>query len=282
MPNAPEARYDCPVCVGLPMQKLKITQENQRVVLTLDCCRRCGGVWFDKNEVQLSKQISSPNIHRRILQIPKRWMSHCQQCNGLMDRNLKNCSTCGWQNQVNCPVCEKVLQRKQHKNLILDVCQGCQGVWFDQIELLHLWNDASVKKLSPNNQGTADTTPQNRGAQVSHHGPQNIVHQAVADSIVDVSANSMLSGVDIVEPGMDLLAHAAGNTAKGTAEAVAQAPELAGGTVEALAEVTGAALETTGELLPEVATVMLEVTGEVAGSMVSVLAEVIAGLFSGL
>lgn len=281
MPNVPEQRYDCPVCVGLPMQKLKITQESQRVILTLDCCRRCGGVWFDKNEVQLSKQISSPKIRQRILQTPKRWMNHCHQCNGLMDRNLKNCSACGWQNQVNCPVCEKSLQRKHHKNLILDVCQSCQGIWFDQVELLHLWNDASVGQSGTTKQATSGDRLQAMGPHTSHV-PKNIVHQAVGDSIADVSINAMLSGVDIVEPGIDLLTHAAGNTAKGTAEVVAQAPELAGGTVEALAEVTGAALETTGELLPEVATVMLEVTGEVAGSMVGVLAEVIAGLFSRL
>ena len=59
MPSTPEPRYDCPVCTGLPMKKLKITRQHEEVFLTLDCCQRCGGVWFDEGEVQLSQRIQS-------------------------------------------------------------------------------------------------------------------------------------------------------------------------------------------------------------------------------
>lgn len=273
--NTPEPRYDCPVCPGLPMQKLKITQKDSGIFLTLDCCQRCGGVWFDKDEVKLSQQITSPKLRQRITQKPRQWKSHCRKCNALMERNLKNCDTCGWINQLNCPVCKKSLQRKQHKHLILDICHGCQGVWFDQAELLALWNESLNELSTPPKQPTTSSTQQHPYHQ------KDIATQAVEEAVLQGSLNSIGYGADMLaEPSVGMMIDAVGETAKGSVEALAQTPEVAGGTVEALAEVTGAALESVGEL-PEIVTVILEVTGEIAGGMTEVLAEVISGLFSG-
>ncbi|MBX2864428.1 MAG: zf-TFIIB domain-containing protein [Leptolyngbyaceae cyanobacterium MAG.088] len=271
MPEAKafEPRYNCPVCSGLPMQKLKITQKNGGLLMTLDCCQRCGGVWFDKDEVKLSQQIISPKIRQRITQKPRRWKSHCHQCNALIDRNLKSCDTCGWTNQVSCPVCEKSLERKHHKHLILDICHSCQGVWFDQVELLALWNGPC---LGITHSSESPTTP----TQPTQHHTENVVTQAVGEAVTQGAVDGIFYGADILEPGAQLIAETASNAAQRGVNVVTNTPEIAGGIVESLAEVTGAALES----IPEVATVMLEGTGEVAGGMTEVLAEVIGALFS--
>ncbi|MBT9317064.1 zf-TFIIB domain-containing protein [Leptothoe spongobia] len=280
MPSTPEPRYNCPVCTGLPMQKLKITRQHQEVFLTLDCCNRCGGVWFDEGEVQKSQKIQSPKVRQHISQKPRRWMMHCHDCNTLMDRNLEHCDTCGWHNQIHCPVCTKALQRKHHKDLTLDICHSCQGVWFDQTELTSLWKQSLPEIKNSSKKQPASTLPKAEIAQISqgtHYTGVNLVSDTVGQIIVDGSLDILTQGgeSDLVQA----MAQTASHVIKGSAQAVADTPEMAGGIVESLGEVTSTALTSMGDL-PELATVILEVTGEIAAGMTEVLADVIAGLFS--
>ncbi len=280
MPSTPEPRYDCPVCTGLPMKKLKITRQHQEVFLTLDCCNRCGGVWFDKGEVQLSQKIQSPKVRQHITQKPRTWMIHCQDCNTLMDRNLEHCETCGWHNQINCPVCAKVLERKRHKGLTLDICHSCHGVWFDQTELAALWKHShpephqSARKQPTANQPKTGEAPISPGA---NYTGGDLVSDTVAQVIVEGSLDTIQDN-ETLYMAADLVQSTAGNLTRDSAQTVAATPEVAEGAVETLAKIAGAALESVGEL-PELATVILEVTGEIAGSMTEGLAEVIADLF---
>ena len=265
-----EPRYHCPVCLGLPMQKLKITQTNKDVFLTLDYCKRCGGVWFDQGEVDLSKQIKSPKVRQRIIQQPRKWMIHCRDCNTLMDRNHQSCGSCGWQNQISCPVCDKALQRKQHGQLTLDVCHSCQGIWFDQAELVSLWNDSSTN-LSHPSKHTSDLPQQSNSG---------VVSETARQIAVEGGLNSIAYGAEVVvEPGLELMAKTASTAAQGSVKVLANSPETAGSVVESLAEVTGSALEILTD--SETITVILEASGEIAGGMVEILATAIAGLLSG-
>ncbi len=276
MPNPTtglKPRYDCPVCIGLPMQKLKIKKKDGSIFVTLDCCQRCGGVWFDKDEVQLSQQIKSPKVRQRITQSPASGQTRCHSCNTLMDRNLDQCPACGWHNRIDCPICKKTLQRKQHNQLTLDVCHSCKGVWFDQVELLSLWS-GSLIGFSKKQKATSENA-----AQLNDYSPSNLVTQTMGEVVAEASFDSMLNGIDIVEPGAQFIGHTAGHATSGGAEVIASVPDIAGSTLEALAEVTEGAIATVGEI-PEVITVVLEVTGEVAGGMAEALAEIIAGLFS--
>jgi hypothetical protein len=36
------------------------------------------------------------------------------------------------------------MERRQHAGLTLDVCSRCKGVWFDHVELKHVWSIAVV------------------------------------------------------------------------------------------------------------------------------------------
>ncbi len=269
--TTPEPRYDCPVCIGAPMHKLKITHKHRGEVLTLDCCKRCGGVWFDAGEIQQAQHITSPRVRQQITQHTTYGNSYCQSCHTLMDRNLDQCPSCGWQNQIACPVCEKTLKRTQHKQLTLDVCHHCQGVWFDQVELSALWNHVL---------DTNESSKTNQDKPLPY-GP-NPVTGAAGQTAVKGVADSVAYGVEGLLTNSDLaqyMVNTTGKVAQRSLETLAQTPEIAGGTVKSLAEVTGSALETMADP-PAIATVFLEVTGEVAGGMTEALAEILAGLFT--
>ncbi|MGD1951706.1 MAG: zf-TFIIB domain-containing protein [Leptolyngbyaceae cyanobacterium] len=261
-----EPRYNCPVCPGLSMQKLQITH-RQDVFLTLDCCKRCGGVWFDQGEVQLSQQITSSKVRQRITKHTSYGQSYCQSCHVFMDRNQTKCAACGWHNQIACPVCAKTLQCERHTELTLDVCHSCKGVWFDQEELSALWGDSLSSIIKSSQQKTSAPS----SSQPSY-SDVNIVGETMVQTTVE-------GGLDVVTQGLmgdaDLAQCIAGGT--GRADVIANTSHIAGGVVESFAEVTSSALEAAGKL-PEVATVMLEVTGEVAGCMVEGLAELISSI----
>ena len=273
---SPEPQYDCPVCPGLPMQKLQIKHKAKGVLFTLDGCKRCGGVWFDRGEVQLSQQITSPKVRQRITHHTSYGQSYCQNCHVLMDRNLAECVACGWQNQIACPVCAKALQCKQHKHLTFDICHSCNGIWFDQEELSAIWSDISNStptSSQPNSPllSSALSSTQTRHSDV--HQIAKTVGRATIENGLDVVTQGLLAEAELAQ----CLVHTTGNAAKESANAIASTPNIAENVVKSLAETAGSTLDTVSDL-PEVATVILELTGEVAGCVVGRLTEVLLSL----
>jgi Zn-finger nucleic acid-binding protein len=58
-----EPRYPCPVCLGLPLEKLSIAEASG---LVLDYCRRCGGIWFDETEVDALRATKRGALGQRV------------------------------------------------------------------------------------------------------------------------------------------------------------------------------------------------------------------------
>lgn len=137
-PQLLENFYPCPVCVGLPLSKLRF-QKQSGEQLILDHCQRCGGMWFDYQEVHFLRQMPRALLQDVRIQAEV-FMMACHQCHQLMPRGAEKCSHCRWQNRLDCPVCEKQMQRKAFSGLTLDLCRHCKGVWFDNHELAQLWN----------------------------------------------------------------------------------------------------------------------------------------------
>ena len=262
-----EPRYNCPVCPGLPMQKLQITHK-QGVFLTLDCCKRCGGIWFDRGEVQLSQQITSPKVRQRIIRHTSYGQSYCQSCHALMDRNQTECVACGWHNQIACPVCARTLKCERHKELTLDVCHSCKGIWLDQEELSALWSDSLLGTIKSSRQESSTSS-----SDQPSYSEVNLVSETIGQATVE-------SGLDVVTQGLiaeaDLAQCIVSSTGR-TEAIVNTSAEIAGNLVESCDEVTSSVLEAAGNL-PEAATVMLEVTGEVAGCMMEGLAKLISSI----
>jgi Zn-finger nucleic acid-binding protein len=133
-----EARLPCPVCLGVLMEK--VVMGSATSVLVLDHCARCGGVWFGKGEAQQLTRHSPAELWKHIPPRESAPKPPCHGCGAPLDRDAASCAVCGTKNELECPVCDKTMQRRQHSGLTLDVCARCKGVWFDHAELKSLWS----------------------------------------------------------------------------------------------------------------------------------------------
>ena len=127
-----QSHYPCPVCLGIRMKKKTPAPDKS---LVLDVCPLCGGIWFDRGEVLELRQAAVETVKRSIDLSRKTHKMRCHYCFTSMSRNEPRCCFCNWKNTIDCPVCGQPMKRTRCRNLILDVCGKCGGVWFDRHEL---------------------------------------------------------------------------------------------------------------------------------------------------
>lgn len=135
-----EARWPCPVCLGVKMEKTTLGRCRDRSgSLTLDHCSRCGGIWFELGEVQRLAAEQSESLWSQIPVRTERQGAQCHSCRALLDRDAPACGACGAKTQLCCPACDTRMLPVRYTTLTLDVCKRCQGVWFDHHELEAIW-----------------------------------------------------------------------------------------------------------------------------------------------
>jgi Zn-finger nucleic acid-binding protein len=143
-----ETRLPCPVCL-IMMEKAQI--RGRAGVLTLDHCSRCGGVWFERGEVQELAMRTPASLWAEIAPRADTPRPPCHQCQTPLDRDAEKCAACGHSNQINCPACDRTMRRVVRNGLVLDLCERCHGVWFDHRELSAVWQlsvDAVAQRQS--------------------------------------------------------------------------------------------------------------------------------------
>jgi Zn-finger nucleic acid-binding protein len=244
--RAIEIRYDCPVCIGLPMDKLKFALSGRS--FTLDGCKGCGGIWFDAGEMKWASKLSSDKIlgeDDSILRLAPKPMT-CHGCGDLMGRNFHKCPSCGWKNVIDCPVCETAMDRRSVSNLVIDTCSTCDGTWLDRVEL------RSIAHLSNRYEADLDC---NRSSNRSSTGTSGFTTAGFNSASPSSGLIDVVDGTQVV---VEILSH--------TPEAGQALVESSSGLVEML----GAGLEAA----PEVAGGALEAIGAIF--------ELLGGLFSGL
>lgn len=93
------------------------TMRGVNVSVEVDICPRCGGSWFEKNELAIVDKIVEP-VAIEIRKLPS------------VDQQLRS---------LNCPACISVIMNKAYHNrdnkVILDYCPRCKGIWLDKGEL---------------------------------------------------------------------------------------------------------------------------------------------------
>ncbi|MCA9795806.1 MAG: zf-TFIIB domain-containing protein [Candidatus Eremiobacteraeota bacterium] len=102
----------CPACADRLLQAIKAGE------LELDLCRSCAGLWFDSGE--LASFLGIPTLVEEFLE---RW--HDRQPATFGFRPLPRA----------CPRCLCGLAEVVAAQVVLDLCQQCQGIWFDEGEL---------------------------------------------------------------------------------------------------------------------------------------------------
>jgi Zn-finger nucleic acid-binding protein len=219
-----EIRLPCPTCLGVMMEKLRPVRDRE---LVLDYCRRCGGVWFDAGEVRALREARPKGLGSSVELRETAFRMPCHSCHVTMDRNAPSCPSCGWRNRLDCPTCDKQLERIEKEGLTLDACRRCRGVWFDNHELAQIWN-LEVRRDLP-------TVKQANGTSL------------VADYFL---LEAFLWAPDLVFLNASAAAQGAGAIAGPAAEAgLSGVAEAAGGAVEAAGEVAGSVFEAIAEII---------------------------------
>jgi len=106
---------NCPRC------NIELTNKtiiDFKYFLNIDYCNSCGGIWLDKGELARLEKTIEPTFYE-IRKIPK------------SQEQLQI---------LKCPSCDnsKILQKAQHqrdKNVIMDYCPVCKGMWLDTGEI---------------------------------------------------------------------------------------------------------------------------------------------------
>ena len=222
-----EVRLPCPTCLGVMMEKLKPVRDRE---LVLDYCRRCGGVWFDAGEVHALREAQPKGLGSSVELRETAFRMPCHSCHAPMDRNAVACPACGWKNRLDCPTCQKPLERIERDGLTLDACRPCRGVWFDNHELAQIWN-LEMRRNVP-------TVRQSDGSMVVAN---HFLLDAFlwAPDLVFLSASGVAHGAGAV----------GGAAADITAGGLSGVAETAGGVVEGAGEAAGSVFETIAEII---------------------------------
>jgi Zn-finger nucleic acid-binding protein len=132
-----ETRLPCPVCLVM-MEKAKFA--GRAGSLTLDHCTRCGGVFFERGEVAQLSTRKPVEVWAEIAPRQDMPKPPCHKCGAPLDRDAEKCEVCGRSNTIKCPTCDRNMSRRTIDGLVLDACERCHGVWFDNKELTAVWS----------------------------------------------------------------------------------------------------------------------------------------------
>lgn len=254
-PQILENFYPCPVCVGIPLQKLRF-QKGDGTTLILDHCQRCQGMWFDHREVNILRQMPPHLLTDKVQLRDDVFMMPCHRCHQLTSRNQKACMHCKHPNTLDCPVCQKTMQIKTYAGFKLDTCRQCHGVWFDSHELAQLWRI-----------NHRDLPGAPMGAGGGFWGSSVQTPQPIFDPLSDPL--DMWIALEVV--------HATPEIASGLAEMAGGLAEASSGFISEFPELLASAPELLGSAA-EMSTSALEVLAEVGGSIFELIAELLGGI----
>lgn len=217
-----ESRMPCPVCVGVHMVKESVPHREN---LTLDLCRRCGGIWFEQGELHRLRSGTPFDLNGSPHRGPH--TGRCHACLASVRRDDVSCAACGTPNRIDCPHCCRKARRITHNGLTLDVCTTCRGVWFDRHEIAAIWSVALAAVVD---------------GQTAIPGRLSAAGSDIAGAAVEALVYSPDLGVVIVEGSV----RAAGSALDGLSaapEAAGVVVEVAGVVFETLASMVGAILD---------------------------------------
>jgi len=227
-------RYPCPVCLGRMLDKVKV---GKNAPVEVDHCRRCGGVWLEHGEIPLLRQNPPAALWSEIARRLSKPSTPCHDCHAPFDRNLEACPACGWKNVIDCPVCDRPMQREAMGGVHLDVCRSCKGVWFDHHELEAVWKAQAGMALERRREGS----------RLANAG----------EDAGDVLLASLWYAPDLTF----YAAYGAAQGASGLVHAAGAVPDLVAAAPEAAVHMVGAAGEAAGGVFDVIAGILEAIFG---------------------
>jgi Zn-finger nucleic acid-binding protein len=217
----PAVRWPCPVCLGVMMEKVRVGAESP---VEIDHCRRCGGAWFEYGEVARMRMQPAAALWNRVARRRAEAVPPCHGCHAPLPRRLAECPACGWKAVLDCPHCDRPMERATREGLCLDVCRKCKGAWFDHPELDEIWSQQAAMALE---RRPAAATLASAG-------------YGAGDVLLDV----LFWAPDLAFAGFAGATHAVSAVAHAVPELAGAAPEAAVAAVEAAGEAAGGVFKT--------------------------------------
>lgn len=116
----------CPACKG---DMIVVEYHN----IELDYCTGCKGVWFDAGELELL--LDSPGLEEAKL---------------FLDNILNSPGAIASEKKRRCPICGNKMNKTtiaQQPKILIDMCRGEHGLWFDGGELTQVIRHLAEKHL---------------------------------------------------------------------------------------------------------------------------------------
>jgi len=209
-------RLRCPVCLGVTMEKVRVGQDAP---VEIDHCGRCGGVWLEYGEVQLLRRQPAAALWTAIVRRDSGTVVPCHDCHAPFDRTLPECPACGWKSVIDCPCCNRPMQRESRGGVHLDVCRGCKGAWFDHQELSLVWTAQTAMALE---------------------------HRSAGSRLADAGAVTGDVMLEVLFYAPDVAIYGTAHAISGIAQVAAHVPEMAAAAPEAAIAVVAVAGEAAG------------------------------------
>jgi hypothetical protein len=116
----------CPVC-----KNGAIIVEYKKI--ELDYCPACRGVWFDAGELELLMESAGVERYQSLL--------------NKLNRTPEAVSS---EKVRKCPICRRKMKKAyidEEGKVLVDVCHGGHGIWFDSGEVDHLLRSLAEKSM---------------------------------------------------------------------------------------------------------------------------------------
>jgi len=117
----------CPACKNDAL----IVEYNN---IELDYCPACRGVWFDSGELELLLESAGLEHYQRFL-------AHINSAPEAVTSEKKR----------KCPICRRKMKKSyidEDKKIMVDICPGGHGIWFDGGEVTQLLKELAHKSPS--------------------------------------------------------------------------------------------------------------------------------------
>jgi len=114
---------DCPKCNGELEEKIV---EN----VTVHVCWVCEGIWFDAGE--LDKVLDNDALDFKHINIDRKELAGTDLTKEMIEEFDKKVGKC--------PRCadDTIMGKIKSKNILIDICSKCHGLWLDGGEIKHL------------------------------------------------------------------------------------------------------------------------------------------------
>ncbi|GAK52473.1 hypothetical protein U14_03724 [Candidatus Moduliflexus flocculans] len=257
----------CPVC------HIPLLQQHIQSHIVLDVCPQCRGIWFDQGELQ--QTYSAEKLPQSLTGAisERRSPRTCSRCHARLPLLGDRCPSCGATALLECPSCLKTMRQRELQNIVVDVCDTCQGVWLDGGELQTLFDELKRQRREHPSAGDLAAWTALDSLDWLFIAPDLAYHTGELITHLPDAVGGVIDGVGRLPEMAGAAAETAGNVVEGAFEMVGNIPEMAGAAAEAAGNLMEGAFQVVGDI-PEIAGSVAEAGASFLGALFDLISSI--------